>query len=244
MPELEAQLSALAPAIAWPDTPRFAVPAPVQPRRVGWARTLALAAAAVVVVAAALLAFPPTRDAIASWLNLHTIIHRVQTLPTPSPRPSGSIGQRLGLGSPTTLTAAQADVQWKIAVPASLGQPAEVYYQAPPVGPSQGEVTLVYASPTTILVTEARGKVEEQFFFKMLGPEAKVEQVTVSGRQGFWISGAPHGFVFVDSNGEYRTETFRLATNTLIFDDGGTIVRIEGDLTKAQAIAIAASLGT
>jgi hypothetical protein len=35
----------------------------------------------------------------------------------------------------------------------------------------------------------------------------------------------------------------RLATNTLILDQGGTVVRIEGNLTKAQAMEIAASLG-
>jgi hypothetical protein len=34
----------------------------------------------------------------------------------------------------------------------------------------------------------------------------------------------------------------RLATNTLIIDDNGTVIRIEGDLTKAQALGIAASL--
>jgi hypothetical protein len=35
----------------------------------------------------------------------------------------------------------------------------------------------------------------------------------------------------------------RLATNTLILDDGGTVIRIEGDLTRAQAFQIAESLG-
>jgi len=33
-----------------------------------------------------------------------------------------------------------------------------------------------------------------------------------------------------------------LATNTLLIDEGGTIIRIEGDLTKDQALQIAASL--
>jgi hypothetical protein len=33
-----------------------------------------------------------------------------------------------------------------------------------------------------------------------------------------------------------------LATNTLIIDEGGTIVRIEGDLTRQQALDLAASL--
>jgi hypothetical protein len=34
----------------------------------------------------------------------------------------------------------------------------------------------------------------------------------------------------------------RLATNTLIFDNRGTIVRIEGDMTQAQALRIANSM--
>jgi len=50
-------------------------------------------------------------------------------------------------------------------------------------------------------------------------------------------------FVFRDANGEVRPETMRLATNTLIVDEGGTVIRIEGNLTKAQALEIAASLG-
>jgi hypothetical protein len=39
-----------------------------------------------------------------------------------------------------------------------------------------------------------------------------------------------------------RVETLRLATNTLMLDFEGTVIRIEGDLTKAQALEIAQSL--
>lgn len=214
---------------------------------------MAIAAAAVIVVIAALLAAPPSRDAIASWLNLHTLIHRTNTLPTPSPQPSGPLGQRLGLGTPTTLTAAQDNVTWQVAVPSSVGAPDEVYYQAPPTGSSGGEVTLVYSgragiktsgeTGVALLITEARGRVDEQFFGKMLGPDTTLEKVTIGGRQGYWIAGQPHFFFFIDADGNFRNETMRLATNTLIFDDGGTIVRLEGDLTKDQALQIAASMG-
>jgi hypothetical protein len=254
MPELEDQLTALAGSIGWPATPQFRVVIPVQ-RRAGWAwaRPLALAAAAVIVVAAALLAFPPSRDAVANWLNLHTVIHRVQTVPTPSPLPSGTVGQRLGLGAPVTRGQAQSKVGWKIAVPSSLGAPDEVYYQAPPTGPSQGEVSLVYTSATginvsgttgvSVLITEARGKTEEGFFGKMLGNDATYEVVSVGSHSGYWISGKPHDFAYTDADGNFRFETMRLATNTLIFDDNGTIVRIEGDMTKDQALQIAASMG-
>ncbi|HYL08306.1 MAG TPA: hypothetical protein VEU76_07135 [Candidatus Udaeobacter sp.] len=254
MPELEQRLTALAPELEWPPTPALRAllplrrPAPARP----WTRPLAVAAAVLLVAAAAMLAVPPTRDAIAGWLNLHTIFQRVQTLPTPSSLPSGKLGEQLGLGGATSLQDAQGKVTWHVSVPGTLGSPDAVYYEAPPDGPSQGEVSLVYASRpgiktsgatgVAVLITEARGTVQEQFFAKMLSSDATLEAVTIGGHQGYWISGHPHVFVFLDSSGGFRTETMRLATNTLILDEDGTIVRIEGDLTKAQALQIAGSL--
>ena len=93
-----------------------------------------------------------------------------------------------------------------------------------------------------VLITEARGAINSQYFGKMLGPDTTIEPVTVAGSSGYWVAGAPHVFVFVDSSGQIRYETLRLATNTLLLDVGGTVVRIEGNLTKAQALQIAASL--
>jgi hypothetical protein len=262
MPELEQRLGELAPAVDWPRTPQLAIrvsaglrsrtapPRWVMASRGG--RRWALAAAALVVAASALLAYSPSREAIAGWLNLHAIVERVQIPPTPSPLPSGPLGERLGLGTPTALTAAQAHIVWPIAVPGALGRPDEVYLLQPPDGPPEGEVTLVYgarpgvpvASQTgvAVLVTEARGTVDTVFFGKMLGPSAKLEEVTVAGHTGYWIEGQPNLFFFLDSDGNVRNETMRLAANTLILDDNGTVVRIEGNLTKAQALEIAGSL--
>jgi hypothetical protein len=173
-------------------------------------------------------------------------------LPTPSSRPSGPIGERLGLGRPTTLGEAQSQLSWRVMIPASLEQPDEVYLQLPPLGATQGEVTLVYSTRpgipvanetgVAVLITEARGKIDTNFFAKMLGSEATIEPVTVGGSHGYWVSGSPHVFIFLDADGNFRDETMRLATNTLILDEGGTVVRIEGKLTKAQAMEIAASL--
>ena len=78
---------------------------------------------------------------------------------------------------------------------------------------------------------------------KTIGPGTTIEPVTVDGHSGYWIAGAPHVFVFMDSAGNILYETLRLATNTLLIDEGGTIVRIEGDLTMDQAVQIARSLG-
>ena len=260
MPEpahLEAMLSDLAGRIDWPATPqlkavmpgRAAAVLPLRPRlQARWA----MAAVAVLVILATLLAYTPTRTAIAGWLNLHINIRRTTALPTPSPLPSGTLGTNLGLGTQTTLNGAQAKVKWQVLVPDQLGPPDAVYLQLPPDGPSGGEVSLVYAaSPgipvstetgVAVLVTEARGRVNEQFFGKMLNDATTIEQVMVNGHQGWWISGQPHNFVFIASDGTARYETLRLATNTLVIDDGGTIVRIEGHMTKAQALQIAGTL--
>jgi hypothetical protein len=255
MPDLEDRLVALGADIAWPPTPghlwRGVPQRPAAARRF-WQPRWALAAAAVVLILATLVAYTPTRDAIAGWLNLHTSIRRTNQLPTPSPHPSGPFGPRLGLGTQTTLAGAQRQVSWKIAVPVALGAPDEVYVSLPPTGPSGGEVTLVYAARpgipasgatgVSVLVTEARGGVNEHFFQKILGPGVTIEQVSVDGHQGVWISGQPHEIVFTDANGDPYFDTLRLATNTLLFDDGGTVVRIEGDMSKQQAIYIGRSL--
>ncbi len=268
MPELEQQLAALSPALEWPPTPDLSgaiVHLPAlrggRPVRAGWGHTVsetyrprwALAAAAAILIAAVgLLAFPPSRDAIANWVNVHTIFRQVPHLATPSPQPPGPLGTRLGLGGRTTLPDAQKRISWHIAVPTTLGQPDEVYLQPPPDAPAQGEITLVYATRpgipvaaqtgVSVLVTEARGAVDQNFFGKMLGPNTTLEQVAVGEHQGYWITGPMNQFFFVDANGAFRNETVRLAANTLILDYGGTVIRIEGNLTKTQALELAASL--
>lgn len=256
--ELEQRLVDLGGRISWPPTPDLAdgimarLGTPVVVRRAWFQSRWAMAAAIVLLALAALLAYTPTREAIADWLNLHVIISRVSELPSPSTKPSGGLGTQLGLGYPTTLADAQARVAWHIVVPSELGPPDEVYIQPPPEGPPQSEVTLVYRSRpgiktsgqtgVAVLITEASGTVDDRYFGKMIGPGSSLEEVTVKGHRGYWISGAPHDFFFIDADGQFRSETMRLASNVLIFESGGTIIRIEGDLTKTQVLAIANSL--
>jgi hypothetical protein len=254
MPDtLETRLQDLAVRIDWPQTPELRPPLrrAIVVRRPWFQSRWAPAAVAVIAIVSLPLAYTPTRTAIAGWINLHTRITHTTSVPTPSPLPPGPIGQRLGLGTPTTLSEARKAVTWPVLVPASLGEPDEVYLETvdPPSG---GEVTLVYGPKTglpvagetgaSVLITEARGTVSEEFFGKMVGDSATVTPVSVGGHQGWWISGTPHVFFFIGSDGTFRNETLRLATNTLILDMDGTIVRIEGNLTLQQAEQIASSL--
>jgi hypothetical protein len=265
--ELEARLTTLGRELEWPPTQNLyagvmatiaaqrVIPLPARPgiHPTPWYQNRwAVAAAAVILALAALVAYQPSRDTIANWLNLHTRIQRVPVLPTPSPLPPGPLGTRLGLGGYSTLATAGGAVKWHVLVPSSLGSPDEVYLQLAPDGPPQGEVTLVYSgrpgipisaqTGVGVLVTEARGAVSAEFFGKTVGPDTTVDPVTVAGHKGYWFAGKPHVFVFIDAGGNPRYETSRLATNTLLIDVDGTIVRIEGDLTKDQALQIAASL--
>jgi hypothetical protein len=256
MPEvtvLEVQLIGLGRAIEWPAAPDVTsvIRRRIRTRRPWTESRWAMAAALAIVALAALVAYTPSRDAVAGWL-FGARIHQVQVLPTISPRPSGPLGERLGLGVKITLPGASQAVTWKVLVPTSLGQPDEVYLLLPVDGPPGGEVTLVYGArpgipPSSqtgvyLLVTEARGKVSSQYFDKFIGPDTTIEAVSVGGHQGLWISGSPHAFYFIDSAGNFRDETLRLAGNTLLLDFGGTVVRIEGGLTKEQALQIARSL--
>ena len=148
MPELaglEQRLSRLGAELDWPATPNLApaVRLRIGARRPRFERRWLMAAAAAILVLAAIAAYPPGRDAIASWINLHTIFRTVPHLATPTPQPRGPLGPRLGLGAQTTLEEARAAVKWPLLVPASLGRPDEVYVQPPPDRPSGGEVTLV-----------------------------------------------------------------------------------------------------
>lgn len=256
MPDLEDRLAALAAAIEWPAGPDRPIAIqrklPVVVRRPWFQSRWALSAAAVVVIVASLLAYTPTRTAIAGWLNLHVNLRHTTVLTTPSPLPSGTLGSNLGLGTQTTLHDAQTTVGWQIVVPSQLGAPDAVYLLMPPQGPSQGEVTLVYGPrpgiPTSketgvaVLITEARGSVYEQFFGKTVGPDTTVQDVTLGSYTGWWISGRPHMFVFIDSENQPRFDTLRLATNTLVIDEEGTIIRIEANLTESQALQLAGTL--
>jgi hypothetical protein len=253
--ELEQQLGRLGAELDWPATPNLApaIRRRTAAQRPRWFESRwAMAAAAAILIVAALALYPPSRAAIADWINVHTRFTTVPRLSTPTPLPPGPLGRRLGLGQQATLAQVRITLQWQVLVPASLGQPDEVYLQPPPDAPSDGEVTLVYAARQGIpaagetgvgvLITEARGAINSEYFGKMIGPGTTIEPVTVAGASGYWIAGAPHSFVFVDRAGEVRYETLRLATNTLLINKGGTVIRIEGNLTKAQALEIAASL--
>jgi hypothetical protein len=92
-----------------------------------------------------------------------------------------------------------------------------------------------------LLLTEFRGDLVPEFLGKMVGPDTAVDAIAVDGVSGFWLSGAPHEIVVRGPSGD-RTETLRLAENTLVWERDGVTYRIEAAVSRAEALKVAASL--
>jgi hypothetical protein len=264
--DLERALAELAADLEFPPTPDLAgavaarldeAPARARRRpagrwgRWGWRRLAVAGLAAVLLAAAVLVASPGTREAVARRLGLRGV--GVELGGPPPPTVTTRPGQRLdlGLGERVTLEEARRRVGFPVLVPGAAGfrQPAAVYVdQAVPAG---GRVDLVYrarpglpASPFTdvgLLITEFQGQPSPDFIKKttILG---QVEEVTVGGQPGYWFSGEPHFFTYQDANGNVQEEQTRLAGNTLIWQRGDLTLRIEGQISKEEALALAESM--
>ena len=246
MSELELELREL--QIDWPETPDLAgavqggLAAP--PRRRSWFARPAwqLAVAATALVIAVVMAIPPARAAVLDWLGFGSV-----RITREEPRPS-RFGEALSLGEPVTLEQARRRIP--VLVPEAVGEPDAVYlYEHPVMGP---RVDLVYRErpdlPTSgntgasLLVTELRA-VTTPLIEKSAGG-AKVERLTVDGDPAFFISGAPHGFAYLDPDTENANfEEQRLAGNTLLVErSDGLLLRIEADISRERAVEIAESM--
>lgn len=166
---------------------------------------------------------------------------------SPSPTVSGPPGTGLDLGFLTTPSEAPSLTGFELLLPAdpSVGPPDALWFGA-------GRLTLVWMSrpgmPETeapgvgLLVTELRGRLNEEFLGKMIGSGTTLTPVTVSGVAGYWISGAVHELVYIDDHGEITSDSRRSVADTLIWTRGDRTFRLETALGRDAAIAIAESI--
>ena len=168
--------------------------------------------------------------------------------PSAAPSPSGPPGAGLGLGTPTTLAAAPAEAGFPILLPGdpAVGPPDAVWID------DVGRVTLVWRAgaglPATeqsslgLIVSEFPGTINPGYFEKLLDAGSTIDSVAVRGRPGYWISGEPHEFVYVNPSNEATFDGRRLVGDTLAWSDGPVTYRIESALGREAAIRIAESL--
>lgn len=219
MRDLERELRAT--EIAWPETPDLAARLRLEPQRAP--QRARWAAVAVALLLGGLAAVEPARSAVLELLGLKSVrIERREPVATPAPP-----GADLGLGVPAPRTAAPA--------PVALGDPDATY--------AEGEmITHVYGDPPDLLVMQAPATVTP-FIQKSIGQGVRLEGFRIDGAPAYFISGAPHGVAIDRGNGDVRYDPQRLAGNTLLVERrDGVLIRIEGELTRARATAIARSI--
>jgi hypothetical protein len=267
--DLERALAELADGLEFPtasDLPERVVadlerPASLTPlvQRPAVRRLLALAAAAIVIVGVVLVASPRARRAVADLLGIGGVAIR-----TSDTSPSTDLSADPST-SPTTAQATST-VTPPTAPPGSISveDGASAIGVVPPLPPvlgppesatlADGRLTLQWPPSTVLPPTDLPGvgallavfpgRVEEPLLEKVLGPGANYERVSVGGRPGVWLSGAPHLLMYVGPGGQIREDALRLAGNTLIWTVGPHTYRLESALDRDAAIALAETVPT
>jgi hypothetical protein len=235
---LELALDALAADVAFPPTPdlRGGVAERLVAPRGRWWPAAWRAPRAIVLALAAMLLLAATAAALV--LVLPGL--RVTTVPAvPSGEPLAS---RLALGEPIAPETVDAGI------PAVLGTPDEAYV----IGERQ-VLSLVYAadarlpeiagSDIGLLVQVIDGALDRERVEKLVAEVGTtVTAVEVDGDAGFWITGQPHVIRYTDAAGDQRSQRTRLVGDTLVWERGGVLYRIESGLGLEETLRIAESV--
>jgi hypothetical protein len=103
--------------------------------------------------------------------------------------------------------------------------------------PGPGESRVVDVGGRQILVSTVSGTLSPRMITKSVQSSNQVEEVDVDGAPGLWIAGPPHEIGYESPPGQPVFE--RMAGNTLLWQRGDVITRVEGfaDLEAALAFA-------
>jgi hypothetical protein len=222
------------------------------PERTRWsrrprARVLALVAA---LLAVSVLAIPPARAAIVRALHIGA-----EELHREPPPPNRATVPPRSAGAPLPDLGRQATLPWvaqrmEVAVPSlpELATPDEVWFASTP----GGRASFIYyasdalpAAANTInvgLLIQEFGGDGTTAVDKYLMSDTDVEPVTVGRVKGAFLTGTSHAVWYDTPDGGEYNEVGRLAGNALIFQRGALTIRLEGDLSRDQMVAIARSL--
>ncbi|HET7245806.1 MAG TPA: hypothetical protein VFJ07_13325 [Streptosporangiaceae bacterium] len=198
-------------------------------RRLRWRAALV----AVMALTAVLIATPQGRAVILHAFRFAGVELRQGPGPVPSPGTSASLpGERR-----MSLQQARHQVSFPILVPAALGRDSEVV-----VSDGGRVVSLVYRRTPygQVRMDEFAGHLDQVYFEKIVHA-GNVTEVQVNGTRGLWIKG-PQVLVYITRSGTPASASARLTTgNTLIWGTRQVALRLEGNLSRTVALAIAGS---
>lgn len=271
MEELDRSLTDLASRLVYPPTPdltyrvRLQIAGSAVPHRRGhgswslarpWSGRMVVGATLLLLLGIAIAmaaTLPQLRSAVADRLGLpgiRIVLLRDRTAPPPTPA-----GQDLLMGTPVSLELAAETAPFPLRVPAlpELAVPDAVYRS----GDRTEMISFVYrarddlpaapGSSAGALLTQFRGEPDRPLIEKGLAaedidPDVALTMLTVNGQPGYWIEGAHAFFLYRDVDGEVRRETYRLATNALLWQQDGITYRLEADISRDRAVRIAESM--
>jgi len=198
-----------------------------------WRRAGALALALVVIAVATAFAVPQARTAILHFFHVGgaTVI-RVDTLP-----PAVERKQAGGLGTPLSRAEAERQLGFRLALPRFAGDgPRRVYV----IGNSVGTVVVRWHG-RRVLLSEFPSFGDTSL--KKLAVNATIiDPVAVNGRAGLWLQGGPHTLTYFDRELGFRESPVLIRGNVLLWVRGRLTLRLEGKLSRTQAIALAQTI--
>ena len=93
-----------------------------------------------------------------------------------------------------------------------------------------------------LIITQTRGGIADEYLQKLVYGGTDVRRVNVAGRPGAFISGGSHSYLYVSPTGDVEQDHPLLAGPTLIWEQDGLVLRLEGDVDRATALRIARSM--
>jgi hypothetical protein len=183
--------------------------------------------------------------ALAAKLVIDLGVLTIETIPgRPTALPSAvAIGPTLG--HPATLADAEREAGFQARIPARLGAPDGVWVDRTADG---ARIILAWSAtdamphiddlPWGAVIYEFRGDTVQ--VAKTLFSEGNTfENAKVEGNEAFWITGE-HELDLITGDGTYAR--YRVTGSILVWEVGGTVMRLETELSKADAVRLAAGV--
>lgn len=224
--EMAAWLTQTAAALPYPPTPNIAAAVRNQleapPKRTTFSLRR-LTVAFVMMLVFILVAVPPTRAALFSWLQIGVVELMSGGMPVSTPVPLFNLPGRM------TLTEAESAAPFPIRTPPRLGEPDAVYVQ--------GE--------SVLLLWQNDGVLLNILGFNMIASKMQVieaQEVTVHGERAIWVSGEHLLTLYDNQFGSTAPFTRLIDGSVLIWVDHNLTYRLESHLPLEQAIELAESI--
>lgn len=231
MSVLEQRLQELGRELAFPPEPDLTARTSSVGRPFPW-RGLALAAAVLTIAIAAAFAVPQARTTILRWFHLRGVtVERVETLPAAQERSRAG-----GLGHRVSLEQAERRLGFRLLLPPLHDRPA-AYVLDDALG-----TVILRVGDRPVLLSEYAAR-SYALLKKSVVEKSRVEPVRVDGERGLWLEGPPHTLTYFNGSGEFRERTVRITGNVLLWTRGPATLRLEGRISKAEALRLARRIG-